>query len=38
MPFRVFTLPFDPATGTFPDDDLIRFCIGKRVHSIRPSA
>ena len=38
MPFRVFTLPFDPATGTFPEDDLNRFCIGKRVHSIRPSA
>ena len=33
MPFRVFTLPFDPATGTFPEDDLNRFCIGKRVLS-----
>ena len=45
MPFRVFTVlsaafavPFDPATGTFPEDDLNRFCIGKRVLSIRPSA
>ncbi len=33
MPFRVFTLPFDTGTGTFPEDELNRFCLNKRLLS-----
>jgi hypothetical protein len=33
MPFRVFALAFDPATGTFDEDELNRFCLGKRLLS-----
>jgi hypothetical protein len=35
MPFRVFALAFDPATGTFNEDELNRFCLGKRLLSHR---
>ena len=31
MPFRVFSLTFDPVTGTFGEDELNLFCLGKRV-------
>jgi hypothetical protein len=34
----VFTLAFDPATGTFGEDELNRFCLGKRVLVVCNSA
>jgi len=35
MPFRLFALAFDPATRTFDEDELNRFCLGKRLLSHR---
>jgi hypothetical protein len=31
VPFRAFTMAFDPVAGTFGVDELNRFCLGKRV-------
>jgi ATP-dependent DNA helicase RecQ len=36
MPVHVITLPFDPETEMFHDEELARFLLNKRVNTMRP--
>lgn len=34
MQMRIFTLPFDPTSESFPDEIITEFCLNKKVHQI----
>ncbi|MCB9291559.1 MAG: HRDC domain-containing protein [Lewinellaceae bacterium] len=35
MEFRIFTLPFDEVSESFPDEIITQFCLNKKVHDIQ---
>lgn len=36
MAVRILTIPFDPQTGGFPDDELRKFLLNKKLRSLHP--
>jgi len=36
MTIRIFTIPFNSQTGGFPDEDLRKFLLNKKLESLHP--